>query len=378
MKVYRLQDFNYEPEINYIYGIDAEETSQLSSDIALARTKPLRETYTPLPVTATTLYPDKPIADLSWLWVYDNLVMSRKAVDTLYDLLEGRGELLPLDYDGEQEYFTFHFQRFVDLDVDKCFGLELRKSPFGMVAFNIEQHVFKPKDIANESFFSIIQLTGGSNNYYITDVVKERLDASDLICRITTPLVWDSENPDLVDERFTPEQWANMKERAAQPKPKKARKRILKVRDKIPVTITPFPKEYIAERKEITQQTLSSYQRATKDKSAHPDKVVQWIDSYIDELCNQQLSYEDHRDHAFELGTLLGEQIVMKHGWAWCKVDDDFAVISPEQTFYVVPVNFIGQFFHDPTKINATIMLWEKLQSPTFLKAQVGETVKLT
>jgi len=101
-------------------------------------------------------------------------VMSRRAVDTLRDLLEPNGEILPLLCD-EGEYFLYNVTREIDaLDLERC-ELDLYSS--GRIS-HIKSYAFKPEVVRGEVIFKTPTLR--YSPIYVTDRFVERVESAGL------------------------------------------------------------------------------------------------------------------------------------------------------------------------------------------------------
>ena len=108
------------------------------------------------------------------------LVFSARAVEALADLLEGRGELLPLACE-EGEYHGFNVTRLSD-------ALDEERSEFKYFSdreiMDIERYEFVPERLAGETIFKLPQIP--EMYEYVTDPLVERVREQGL-----TGFAWD-------------------------------------------------------------------------------------------------------------------------------------------------------------------------------------------
>lgn len=104
------------------------------------------------------------------------LVFDARALEALGDLLEGRGELLPLDVqDDEEEYRLFNVTRVSDaLDEDQS---ELKRFSSDGRIMRVVRFAFDADRLAGETIFKLVQRP---NYNYVTEVFRERAEAAAL------------------------------------------------------------------------------------------------------------------------------------------------------------------------------------------------------
>jgi hypothetical protein len=114
-------------------------------------------------------------------------VFSRKAVDSLKDMLVLNGELLRINCDN-QEFFLFNVTRVIDaLDESKS-AIERFKSSGRIM--DIDRHAFIPEKIKEETVFKIPQMV--TMDVFVTDWFVHRVKFSRLK-GFKFPLVWSSD-----------------------------------------------------------------------------------------------------------------------------------------------------------------------------------------
>ncbi len=101
-------------------------------------------------------------------------VFNARAVEALSDLLEGRGELLPLDVEGGDQHYAFNVTRLSGaLDEGRS---ECEYFSDGRI-LGVDRHEFDPVALAGETIFKLIQ----KRNYeYVVDALRERAEGAGL------------------------------------------------------------------------------------------------------------------------------------------------------------------------------------------------------
>lgn len=102
-------------------------------------------------------------------------VFSDQAVDTLRDLLEPNGELLPLRH-ARRHYFAYNVTTFRDA-LDEERSLMSRFSDGGIMS--IEGYAFRPEVLTDVAIFKIPQLPGGF--VYVTEEFADRTRRAELL-----------------------------------------------------------------------------------------------------------------------------------------------------------------------------------------------------
>lgn len=114
-------------------------------------------------------------------------VFSRRAVTSLSDLLEGNGQVLPVQI-GHEEYFLFNATRVVDaLDESQS---KIIRFPESSEVLNIRSHFFFKDKIVGLTIFKIPQVI--TKDVFVTDVFVERVHSAGLK-GFWFPVLWSSE-----------------------------------------------------------------------------------------------------------------------------------------------------------------------------------------
>jgi hypothetical protein len=115
-------------------------------------------------------------------------ILSVRAVDALRDLIEPRGEILPIASDKDK-WFFFNTTCVIDaLDVDR--SVVDVSDVDGRIMF-VEQHVFKPNVLDDAVIFKLPQLT--YSRVYVTPLFAERVRSVGLV-GFDFRLVWNSDD----------------------------------------------------------------------------------------------------------------------------------------------------------------------------------------
>lgn len=143
---------------------------------------PLADSWTPLAVEVLDGHEDWPTSDFPSLGRIP--VFGAHAVAELSDLVDGRGELLPLDFD-QGEYFAFNVTRLSDaLDEERS---EFKYFSDGDV-MDIKSYEFAPERLAAETIFKLPQIP--EMYEFVTDVFVERVHERELTGFLFNQKVW--------------------------------------------------------------------------------------------------------------------------------------------------------------------------------------------
>jgi hypothetical protein len=118
--------------------------------------------------------------------------------------IEIKGKMKPLN-ETLKFYIVHHLQKRDCLDLEA-----LGEDPNNDYISYLEKYEFRPEALENAHFFQIKHHPG----YFASETFIQLLEQHDLRGMVWE-LIWDSENPDYVDERFKPEVWAEIKARKA-------------------------------------------------------------------------------------------------------------------------------------------------------------------
>lgn len=186
MNVYKLEA---DPEHFQNLGtVDDEDVDRLIDGFS---GKPMAGSWTPIPVKVLISEPDdarRPPSDFPSFYSTAWPVFSARAVDELADLLDGRGELLPL-LSSEGEYYVFNVTRLSDaLDGERT---EFKRFSDGRV-MNISEYAFDPKAVESETIFKLPQIP--EMYTFATDRFAERVRERELEGFEFQP-VWEGLDP---------------------------------------------------------------------------------------------------------------------------------------------------------------------------------------
>lgn len=139
------------------------------------RGTPIGASWSPVKVEVLVddLHKNRPPSDFPSL-ATDVPVFSQRAAEALGDLLEGNGELLPLDCD-EGVYYAYNVTHVVDaLDVAQS---EFKRFESGRI-MDIVQHVFQPEKLAGLTIFKLPYMR--VSRVYVTDDFVRRVQETGL------------------------------------------------------------------------------------------------------------------------------------------------------------------------------------------------------
>ncbi len=210
MKVYLLQDdFDYKNHImkyRPIVTSNPQDGFEVASKVRNSRGKSLLSNWEAPEIKPFWEEPEKPVADISFIGVTGPITVNNKAVDGLRELFEASGELLPLDSE-EGKYYIHNVTQVVD-------AINLKNSVYkwigdeGISMSLPEIFSFHAGAIYGLSAFRASKL---ERETLYTDIFKQRVEEADLK-GVIFQLIWDSEDPNYQDERYTPEQWERIKQ----------------------------------------------------------------------------------------------------------------------------------------------------------------------
>jgi hypothetical protein len=183
MKIYLLhQDFDRYEILTYSNLEDSKRIQDWFCG------EPIGNRWTPLKVEVLRDkdHKDRPSSDFPGFGAGKS-VFSHRALESLRDMLDGNGEILPLDCkDGN--YWVFNVTRMVDaLNVE---GAKVKRFSDGGI-MRVEQYSFRPEKIHGLTIFKIPQFP--FSDVYVTDAFVERVKGTGLT-GFAFDLLWDSEN----------------------------------------------------------------------------------------------------------------------------------------------------------------------------------------
>lgn len=126
----------------------------------------------------------RPITDFST--VSGTPVFNARALEALGDLLEGRGELLPLEVEGAGEYYAFNVTRLSDaLDEERS---ELKLFKHSGRVMRVARYQFKSDRLAGETIFKLRQLR--ETYSYVTGTIRRQAEIAGLTGFTFDECVW--------------------------------------------------------------------------------------------------------------------------------------------------------------------------------------------
>ncbi len=179
-----------DPAEVYLLDFDANNFARLNTiDLNdLDRFEPLDGTpmapaWQPVKTRWVTNKGTRPIPDFST--ISGAPVFNARALAVLGDLLEGRGELLPLDVEDAEDHYAFNCTRLSDaLDEERS---ELAYFRTGRV-MAVDRYEFDQRKLVGDTIFKIIQKRRSSK--YVTDLFRRRAEEAGLSGFLWGPPVW--------------------------------------------------------------------------------------------------------------------------------------------------------------------------------------------
>lgn len=140
------------------------------------------------------------LPDVDELMGNDGLVLSSEALHILEGLLKTSGELIR--FSNRDDYRLYYCNNFLDPFV--------KEETYVTKGFStlVKIHSFNPQSVAGSDFFKTIY---DPRQCYVSENFKEIIEATGLRSNLMFPLVWDSDDPDFLDETWNATQWARIK-----------------------------------------------------------------------------------------------------------------------------------------------------------------------
>ncbi len=184
-----------DPAEVYVLDFDANNFASLHTldEDDLDRFEPLDGTpmapaWQPVKTRWVTNDGTRPIPDFSTL--SSAPVFNARALAVLGDLLEGRGELLPLDVEDADDHYAFNCTRLSEaLDEQRS---ELAYFRSGRV-MAVDRFEFDSRELAGETIFKITQEPRSAE--YVSALVRRRAEEAGLTGFLWEPPVWTATPP---------------------------------------------------------------------------------------------------------------------------------------------------------------------------------------
>jgi uncharacterized protein DUF1629 len=128
----------------------------------------------------------RPIPDFDE--VSGGLAFNERAVEALGDLLEGHGELLPIEVEGEGggPHWLFNCTRLSNaLDEERS---EVERFEASGRILHVSRYEFDPRELAGEAIFKLAQKPRA--HHYATDTVRDRVEQAGLRGFLFEQRIW--------------------------------------------------------------------------------------------------------------------------------------------------------------------------------------------
>jgi hypothetical protein len=379
MKIYTT-DFDYSLDWQKKYtGFNLLENEQILGEIQDGEGRSIKDIWKP--IKAAWYLHNKPKAkplDFTLAGIPKVFGLTQRAVDILADLLTF-GELLPVDT-SDGPVYLYNPPHPDALDEAESVFKKYDDGRFDI----IELHSFYEEKLQDIHLFKI----PGQPYYYhyCTEEFKDRCKEHKLL-GIDFRLVWDSENPDFRDERFSPEHWAEIKEKLL------VKKGLAE--PVVPaVPVAPTPKKYKPSERPLNAEdypdmlgameaALEFIDQVVKKKLAlvsEPKAIVEAIYETFNSLGSVSLNSEEKIDRGLELGLLWGEQFVRAYKWQWLYIHDIFAITPENRAFYIHPGDAFDKLFETQNATNTALLLFNMMGIPerASLYGQAGDYTEIT
>jgi hypothetical protein len=263
---------------------------------------------------------------------------------------------IPLDL--EKSLFFWSYEK---SGKDEFIGKSFEK----VVTFNFNLEI-----ISKTPLFSIY-IIDESNSFFVTDSFKRILEESGLQIEADFVLVWDSENPNLIDERYViwgasdPKQdWDREIERYYD-----TRASLAASANQNPIELDSSLKPNRSAIEEIIQiafNKINAFQLQTLQVNSDPMTVIARITQYVTKL--KKLKPEEFNNTAIELGLLWGEQVVRHYRWQWVKVENVTLIVSPDSSVSFNSIQYLHHILRGKFEPFHVSSLFNSLALPNFLE----------
>lgn len=136
------------------------------------------------------------------------------------------------------------------------------------------------------------------------------------------------------------------------------------------------------EAKEVRESTARGYKDLKLKPSASPEKIQEAICAAIDSITlgKKKASAKRIEDIGLDLGCLWGQTICDKLRWEWCYMtahgDESFAVVPPDRSYAVSPMNFIfTQLQKRQPDDNTSLLVFNMLVAGSLEKQKRGSYI---
>jgi hypothetical protein len=309
---------------------------------------------------------------------WDNIsIIPQHVVTKIGDLLEQNGELLPLEsQDGD--FYLYHVTNVLNnvLDIENSYVQWSSLNPSEMT--DVYLYTFFKENLRDEMIFKM--------PLYGTDRLQPRCFATNKFKSIVEQnkitgwqfdLIWDSENPDYYNERWTrPEQWERVKQNHKQELEKK----------NSPTVPLPFGYTWkeIPTWDNVIKRAKSYKIEAIKllklhgfaiKRTSEPNVMIQAIAELVEKLrfipeppTGSKFNINDSSSY---LSELWEEQVCKQYGWHHGVVQESSVghtasvIVSPDQAYFFHGMFFMQSFYMDHSLQNTIVQQFHDLGDPS-------------
>lgn len=351
--------------------------------------------------------PENPIVDFSYVRATAPLGVTQRIINTLGDVMDDvcagvyeedkpmtYGELLPLKGEDGNTYYLFRPPVIDALDEENS---DFKVDDYGYVRGGIGYHTFHPERLKDAWLFYLKTQPSGVN-YYATEQFKQRVEEHGFT-NLPFNLVWDSEDPEFQDGRYTPKAWATIKRKFAERKERETR--VSKGRDALAAGQDVDPEVFVNAKQEQPisdedQQIITGmidnaitmlntrYQKRLRADDP-PRELIQAISDAIDDLQNTRMREQAKEDRAIELGVLWAEQVCRQHGFHWARVNEgdstsavfhgELGIVATDRSMYVEPTPYVFGLLQKGQE-NTSVLLFNML-AETRQEAEPGSYTRV-
>jgi hypothetical protein len=297
------------------------------------------KTWKPLATGFSPHTSERPRGDVSSL-NSTLLVLTRKAINVLQDVINETGELLPLICD-EEPLWAFNVTNVLEG------ALDLEQSSYKQFdtghLYGIKKYVFKEDVVADQYIFRESKING---QLFVTDRFRNIVEDAGLL-----GFEFEAVYPESAVVPRTPK-------RAPRPKPSNL-----------------TTEAVTSEDRELIQGSVSEGLAHLKLTGDEPAKdIIDRIAQDIDAPHTKALPEDEVAEYAAMLGVLWGEQVCRAYGWQWMHVGVPermvLSVVAPEQTHYIEALHLIWELVLHKQKASRVILAFNMLRPDSLVQTQ--------
>lgn len=274
--------------------------------------------------------------------------LSQRAVDSLFDLLEPNGELLPVEpRAGKIKYYAYNVTRVIDA-LDQQESIVERYSPSAIPVSRVEHYEFKTDLLAGAAVFRIPDRI---EDIYVTQEFVSRAQRDHLfglrfmkvwpLVRGTNWVKLGKANQRNVQSHTVADKKVGDRQVSLAPSRSKSKQ-------KASVSQASFRPLASGMERASLMQSRRQYvgQLGINPANMSADKLQAWISDRLIELHYSTDNAVDKADKSFWLGVAWGEALIREFGWIWVMIrgssgKETTGVVSPDTKYGIAVFTYI-------------------------------------